>query len=67
MQLASTALTLLWVLDPFGNMATTAILLVSPFILRLFGKKGTQALERLMGLLLILIAVQMFLDGILPQ
>jgi multiple antibiotic resistance protein len=54
------ALTVAWT-------ATTAILLVSPFILRLFGKKGTQALERLMGLLLILIAVQMFLDGILPQ
>lgn len=43
---------------------TTAVLLVSPWLLKLFGKRGTQALERLMGLLLILISVQMFLDGI---
>lgn len=43
---------------------STAVLLVSPWLLRLFGKRGTQALERLMGLLLILISVQMFLDGI---
>ena len=45
---------------------TTAVLVVSPWLLRLFGKRGTQALERLMGLMLILIAVQMFLDGIAP-
>jgi multiple antibiotic resistance protein len=43
---------------------STAVLLVGPWLLRLFGKRGTQALERLMGLLLILISVQMFLDGI---
>jgi multiple antibiotic resistance protein len=43
---------------------STAVLLVSPWLLRLLGKRGTQALERLMGLLLILISVQMFLDGI---
>jgi len=59
-QLASaTALILAW-------GANTAVLLVSPWILRLFGNKGTQALERLMGLLLTLIAVQMFIDGISP-
>jgi multiple antibiotic resistance protein len=44
--------------------ASAAILLVSPWFLRLLGRKGTQAMERLMGLLLILIAVQMFLDGV---
>ena len=43
--------------------ASAAILLVSPWLLKRLGGKGTQALERLMGLLLILIAVQMFLDG----
>lgn len=32
--------------------------------LLLLGVKGTRAMERLTGLLLILIAVQMFLDGI---
>jgi multiple antibiotic resistance protein len=40
------------------------VLVVSPRLIRLFGKRGTQALERLMGLILILISVQMFLDGI---
>jgi multiple antibiotic resistance protein len=44
--------------------ASAVILLVSPLALRLLGNKGTQAVERLMGLLLILIAVQMFLDGV---
>lgn len=44
--------------------ASAFILLVSPWLLRRLGRKGTQALERLMGLLLILIAVQMFLDGV---
>ena len=43
---------------------SAAILVVSPRVLRLLGDKGTQAMERLMGLLLILIAVQMFLDGL---
>lgn len=45
--------------------SSAAILMISPWILRMLGSKGTLAMERLMGLLLILIAVQMFLDGIL--
>lgn len=45
---------------------STAVLMVAPRALRLLGDKGTQAMERLMGLLLILIAVQMFLDGLSP-
>ena len=44
--------------------ASAVILLVSPWLLKRLGGKGTQAMERLMGLLLILIAVQMFLDGV---
>jgi small neutral amino acid transporter SnatA (MarC family) len=51
------ALLLAWVM-------TTAILVASPFILRLLGQRGVRALERLMGMLLILISVQMLLDGI---
>lgn len=43
---------------------SAAVLFVSSWLLRLLGRKGTQAMERLMGLLLILIAVQMFLDGV---
>lgn len=51
------ALGLAWV-------ASAAILLASPLLMRFLGRKGTRALERLMGLILILIAVQMFLDGL---
>ena len=31
---------------------------------RFLGRRGAQALERLMGMLLVMIAVQMILDGI---
>lgn len=43
---------------------TVAILLQSSLFLRLLGEKGVNALERLMGLVLVMIATQMFLDGI---
>lgn len=44
--------------------ASLLILLSSPFLKRILGTKGIIALERLMGLILILIAVQMFLSGL---
>lgn len=40
------------------------ILLMSDLFLRLLGEKGVAALERLMGLVLVMISTQMFLDGI---
>jgi multiple antibiotic resistance protein len=43
---------------------SATILYFSPLLLRFLGMKGARALERLMGLLLILVAVQMFLDGV---
>lgn len=43
---------------------STIILVAAPLLQKLFGEKGLTALERLMGLILILLAVQMFLDGI---
>jgi len=43
---------------------TVAILLQSTLFLRLLGEKGVNALERLMGLVLVMLATQMFLDGI---
>lgn len=43
---------------------TTVILIAAPFLQKILGEKGLIALERLMGLILILIAVQMFLDGV---
>ncbi len=45
-------------------ICSTLILLTAPFLNRILGKRGLTALERLMGLILILIAIQMFLDGI---
>ena len=41
-----------------------AILLLSNLFLRLLGDKGVSALERLMGLILVMLSTQMFLDGI---
>ena len=43
---------------------STAILAVSPLFLRVLGNRGLRALERLMGMLLIMLAVQMFLNGV---
>lgn len=42
----------------------TVLLLSSDWLARLFGKQGIKALERLMGLILTAIAVQMLLSGI---
>jgi multiple antibiotic resistance protein len=44
-------------------LASLIILLASPFLKRVLGEKGLMALERLMGLVLILLAVEMFLGG----
>lgn len=43
---------------------SVVILMMSNLFLRLLGDKGVSALERLMGLLLVMISTQMFLDGI---
>ncbi len=40
------------------------ILLVAPSVARLFGRQGILAAQRLMGMILTVIAVQMFLNGI---
>ncbi len=45
-------------------MINTAFLLASQWFARLFGKAGMQALERLMGLILTTMAVQMMITGI---
>ena len=45
-------------------IASTAILLSSTLWKRLLGQRGLIACERLMGLVLTLIAVQMFLEGV---
>jgi multiple antibiotic resistance protein len=43
-----------------------AILLASTFFYRLLRPRGLVAMERLMGMLLVMIAVQMLMDGIRP-
>ena len=43
---------------------TAAILTASPFLMRYLGDRGSRALGRLMGMLLILLATQMLLNGI---
>jgi multiple antibiotic resistance protein len=40
------------------------ILLLSPILYRFLGERGLAALERLMGMLLLMLSVQMFIDGI---
>lgn len=46
-------------------LVSSAILLFSELFHRLLGERGLVAIERLMGMLLVMIAVQMFLNGII--
>lgn len=43
---------------------SSAILIFSPILYKVLKNKGLTALERLMGMLLLIMAVQMFIDGI---
>lgn len=43
---------------------STVVLLTAPFLLKILKDKGLQALERLMGMLLLIMAVQMFINGL---
>lgn len=51
------AVTIAWALSG-------AILLASPFFYRVLRERGLIAMERLMGMLLVMIAVQMFMNGL---
>lgn len=53
----SVALLLSW-------LVTTILLVLSPKIMVLIGQKGSRALERLMGMILIILSTQMLLNGI---
>ena len=46
-------------------LVTFIILLSSTFLVRFLTKKGLVAVERLMGMILVALSVQLFLDGIL--
>lgn len=43
---------------------TTILLIASPFLLRVLGTRGSRAMERLMGMILVILATQMLLNGI---
>jgi len=45
-------------------LVTFIILLSSTFLVRFLTKKGLVAAERLMGMILVALSVQLFLDGI---
>ena len=45
-------------------LGTTILLVASPLLLRMIGSRGSRALERLMGMILVFLAVQMLLNGI---
>ncbi len=47
-----------------ASLASAALLVASPYVYSHLGRRGSVALERLMGMLLIMISVQMILDGI---
>ncbi len=47
-----------------ASAASALLLGASPLIFDFLGRRGTAALERLMGMLLIMISVQMILDGL---
>ena len=43
---------------------TAGVLLLSPLIARVLKERGAMAVERLMGMLLVMVSVQMFLNGL---
>jgi MarC family membrane protein len=45
-------------------LAAGAIILASPLLFRVLRKRGLIAMERLMGMILVALSVQMFLDGL---
>ena len=54
-----------WSVALFLAWLVTAVLLVaSPWLLKFLGTRGSRALERLMGMILVIVATQMLLNGI---
>jgi multiple antibiotic resistance protein len=54
----------LWMATTVAWSATAAILIAAPFFYRALGERGLTAMERLMGMVLVMISVQMFLNGV---
>lgn len=47
-----------------ASLLFVIIMILSPYLMRLLGPRGLTAMERLMGMLLTTVAVQMFLQGL---
>ncbi|CAM3490044.1 YhgN family NAAT transporter [Parendozoicomonas haliclonae] len=57
-------MTLQWTGAAIGAWAVSSLILLSgPRIFKLLGKRGLMACERLMGMILVMLSVQMLLDG----
>ena len=54
----------LWLATTIAWCATAAILIAAPLFYRALGERGLVAMERLMGMVLVMISVQMFLNGV---
>ncbi|HLU07656.1 MAG TPA: YhgN family NAAT transporter [Woeseiaceae bacterium] len=54
----------LWLAMSLAWLLTAAILIAAPFFYRILGERGLMAMERLMGMVLVMISVQMLLNGI---
>jgi multiple antibiotic resistance protein len=53
----------LWLGMTIAWALTAAILIAAPFFYRILGERGLTAMERLMGMVLVMISVQMLLNG----
>ncbi len=54
----------LWLAMTIAWALTAAILIAAPFFYRILGERGLTAMERLMGMVLVMISVQMLLNGV---
>ena len=64
LQTTSGSMFQLWMALTFAWLATAIILLCSTLLYRVLKERGLIAVERLMGMLLVTVSVQMFLDGL---
>lgn len=64
LQSTSTSTWQLWAALTLAWAATAVILLSSTILYRLLRERGLIAVERLMGMLLVMLAVQMFINGV---
>lgn len=58
-------MTMYWLLAVVGAWSVSALILLSaPKVVKVLGQRGLMACERLMGMILIMLSVQMLLDGL---